>query len=169
MVKIESFKYEDGKIPAGYQCETCGAKDCRLWRRYQTFLDHQNLFCANCAEKDQPEHRLELEDPADHVTHDQIGWLVPAVPTEDGETYWGYTSVPGAGCEWWDALPIRPGQRPPSESLTPYMKRQFLRMRSNYDFLREVMAEFVEHARERLAQGLPPEEREIDRLERFSK
>lgn len=35
----------------------------------------------------------------------QIGWLVPAVPTEEGDTFWGYTSVPDAGCEWWYRLP----------------------------------------------------------------
>jgi len=38
---------------------------------------------------------------------DAIGWLVPAVPTEDNETYWGYTSVPDAGVAWWRALPNR--------------------------------------------------------------
>lgn len=168
MVQVEAFKYEDGKIPAGYHCEVCGAKDCRLWRKYQTFLDHQKLFCANCAENDQ-DKKLELDQAAGHITHDQIGWLVPAVPTEDGETYWGYTSVPSSGCEWWDALPIRPGQKPPAETLTPYMKRQFMRLRSNYNFLREIMAEFAEHARERLEKGLPPEKHAIDRLERFSK
>jgi len=35
---------------------------------------------------------------------DQIGWLVPAVPTEDG-SFWGYTSVPPEACEWWYKLP----------------------------------------------------------------
>jgi len=36
---------------------------------------------------------------------DQIGWRVPAVPTEDGKSYWGYTSVPQPGCDWWSNLP----------------------------------------------------------------
>ncbi len=36
---------------------------------------------------------------------DQIGWRVPAVPTEDGKSYWGYTSVPQPGCDWWGSLP----------------------------------------------------------------
>lgn len=36
---------------------------------------------------------------------DQIGWMVPAVPTEDGTSFWGYTSVPQAGCVWWANLP----------------------------------------------------------------
>ena len=35
-----------------------------------------------------------------------IGWLVPAVPTEEGNTFWGYTSVPYQGVYWWDNLPL---------------------------------------------------------------
>lgn len=38
---------------------------------------------------------------------DQIGWRVPAVPTENGTTYWGYTSVPPDGVAWWNRLPLR--------------------------------------------------------------
>ena len=40
---------------------------------------------------------------------DQIGNLVPAIPTEDGETFWGYSSVPQDGCEWWYRLPYAAG------------------------------------------------------------
>jgi len=40
----------------------------------------------------------------------QIGWRVPAIPTEDGDTFWGYTSVPQAGCDWWAKLPFFPPQ-----------------------------------------------------------
>lgn len=40
---------------------------------------------------------------------DQIGWRVPAVPTEENDTYWGYSSVPQAGLSWWERLPTRPG------------------------------------------------------------
>lgn len=39
---------------------------------------------------------------------DQIGWRIPAVPTEEGDTFWGYASVPQAGYEWWCRLPTRP-------------------------------------------------------------
>lgn len=39
---------------------------------------------------------------------DTIGWRVPAVPTEDGTAFYGYTSVPADGCEWWRRLPTRP-------------------------------------------------------------
>jgi hypothetical protein len=33
------------------------------------------------------------------------GWMVPAVPTEENDAYWGYSSIPQAGCEWWYHLP----------------------------------------------------------------
>lgn len=36
---------------------------------------------------------------------DQIGWRIPAVPTEANDTYWGYTSVPEPGVQWWKRLP----------------------------------------------------------------
>lgn len=38
---------------------------------------------------------------------DQIGWRVPAVPTEsEVMNFWGYTSVPSAGVDWWRNLPF---------------------------------------------------------------
>lgn len=120
-ISIAPFKYSSDSVPEGYKCSTCGASGAKLWREYQTFLDHQALSCATCAlERAQksasgckyvgpvdadgylrvvyPEHNHE------HKT-DQIGWLVPAVPTEDGETFWGYTSVPPDGVSWWRKLP----------------------------------------------------------------
>ena len=46
-----------------------------------------------------------VETMTQRIRTNQIGWRVPAVPTEDGETYWGYTSVPQPGCDWWSNLP----------------------------------------------------------------
>jgi hypothetical protein len=57
-------------------------------------------------EKETPEGPgLELSSTRERSS--LIGSLAPAVPTEDGETYWGYSSVPDAGCSWWYALPAR--------------------------------------------------------------
>lgn len=95
---VMPFRYSDAGTPEGYVCGECGATGVRLYREYQTFLDHQTLRCRSCACKSQGE---EPPDPREH----QIGWLVGAVPTEDGRTYWGYTSVPPEGVAWWDALP----------------------------------------------------------------
>lgn len=87
------------RIP--YECGDCGISGVKLWREYQTFLDHQRLRCVRCAEKDQ-NRRLDLGREGS----DQIGWLIPAVPTPDGDSFWGYTSVPLADVEWWNALPL---------------------------------------------------------------
>ena len=82
-VQVTPFKYADGKAPEGYQCHCCEAKNVKLWREYQTFLDNQCLLCFDCAIKDQKKLPQELHT-------DSIGWMVPAVPTEEGDTYWGY-------------------------------------------------------------------------------
>lgn len=42
---------------------------------------------------------------------DQIGWLIPAVPTEEGDSFWGYTSVPQDGVNWWQSLPLRKSEQ----------------------------------------------------------
>jgi len=142
-----SVDYSKQKVPPNYKCGKCGATSCKLWRDYQTFLDHQSLMCLNCACREQNKVRTTTEDgrllytdkvhywyrtaimrpdhwcgydpkngpPSDAIETrterertDQIGWRVPAVPTEGNDSYWGYTSVPQAGCDWWDRLPTTP-------------------------------------------------------------
>jgi hypothetical protein len=34
-----------------------------------------------------------------------IGWLIPAVPTAELNTYWGFSNVPEDGAQWWRSLP----------------------------------------------------------------
>lgn len=101
-VSVEPFKYEEGTVPEGYACGECGIRGVRLYREYNTFLEHQRLRCRACvvAEAGEPS---ELVGPGEHT----IGWTVAAVPTEDGVTYWGYSSVPQEGVDWWDNLPKR--------------------------------------------------------------
>lgn len=107
--------------PTGYICGTCGAEHVRLYREYQTFLEHQRLHCTACAIKDQEAERAlsdkryvegclgdvrvasKLYDP--YKPH-AIGWLVLAVPSEEGDTYYGFSSVPEDGLAWWMRLPI---------------------------------------------------------------
>lgn len=146
MKDFGAVDYSKVETPAGYKCSKCGATGVKLWRDYQTFLDHQSLLCLNCACEEQKKTRTPTEDGAslytDKIHHwyrtatsepgwwsgydpakgvpsdavetkserertDQIGWRVPAVPTEDGDTFWGYTSVPQAGCDWWASLPYQ--------------------------------------------------------------
>ena len=87
-------------IWGGYVCSDCATSGVRLWRDSHTFLDRQTLRCRACA--------LTAADKPNgwEPRGDQIGWLVPAVPTPDGQTFWGYTSVPMAAVAWWSALPI---------------------------------------------------------------
>ena len=140
-MELGPIDYTSTAPPPHYRCATCGAHGCKLWREYQTFLEHQSLSCCDCAGKSQGrdvstidaggriEHvhrrtRRQRRHTARHgyrgrrgarpVTGelgrgrtDTIGWRVPAVPTEDGSTFWGYTSVPDAGCAWWRRLPTR--------------------------------------------------------------
>lgn len=90
-----------------YRCKVCDAHGVKLWRLYQTFLNHQKLYCAKCACADQKQTGQVDESgqiDTEYGKIDQIGSLVPAVPTPDG-SFWGYTSVPEDGVEWWRALP----------------------------------------------------------------
>jgi hypothetical protein len=88
---------DHSKIWGGYTCSGCGAKGVQLWRDYQTFLDAQTLRCRACCEAHEGKS---LRDGGD-----QIGWSVPAAPTPDGSTFWGYSSAPMAAVDWWRALP----------------------------------------------------------------
>lgn len=83
------------EIWGGYKCSDCGAEGVRLWREYQTFLDRQKLRCRTCSEKHEEKE----------LRGDQIGWLIPAVPSPDGKTFWGYMSIPMSASKWWRSLP----------------------------------------------------------------
>lgn len=95
---------KDYNSPEHYRCGECHATGVKLWREYNTFLNHQHLYCRACAVKDQGKTPEDLEG-YDSERCDQIGWLVPAVPTRDGSTFWGYSSVPQGLCNWWFSLP----------------------------------------------------------------
>ena len=96
---MKRFRYTSSP-PADYLCKECGAAGVRLYREYQTLASNITLRCTACSLKEQ-----KMREPDGRHT---IGWLVAAVPTEDGKTFWGYTSVPQTGVEWWDALPVKP-------------------------------------------------------------
>lgn len=108
------MKYQDAKTPKHYRCSVCGAKQVKLWRQYQTVADAIELHCCTCAAKDQDRDISDIDQDGLYtgsyeMRSDQIGGLVPAIPTEDGRTYWGYTSVPSLGILWWKGLPTKPG------------------------------------------------------------
>lgn len=131
------FVSYNGGAPDWYKCRSCGTQGVKLWRLYQTFSVKPKLLCCHCAAKDQGKDIEGIDadgcyqNKSKHskVTFhtDQIGWLVPAVPTEEGPAYWGYSSVPEAGVEWWRRLPTSksPGEtyeNPLTEILRKAMK-----------------------------------------------
>lgn len=109
------FKYKNGVVPSSYRCGVCGATGRKLWRDYNTMLTQQTLRCGRCAckeeEKDFKQLTSEGKIPWTNrhgeflAMTDQIGSLCPAVPREENDNYWGYTSVPEPGVQWWIKLP----------------------------------------------------------------
>ncbi len=97
------------KIP--YRCSMCAAENCKLWRQSNVILSHCALLCATCAAKDQDKKIHNLLEALGEYDGDSIGELIPAVPTEDGETFYNYMSVPLERVNWWWALP--PEKRAP--------------------------------------------------------
>lgn len=113
--------YEKLEIPDNYKCSRCAAHGVKLWRQYNTMVSHLELLCCRCADPKRAadmsiEGRSPIDDSIPKHRSDQLddvvgktGSLVPAVPTVDCDTYWGYSAVPVAGCAWWRALPRWPG------------------------------------------------------------
>lgn len=94
-----------------YICSVCGASGVKLWRSYSCSC--VELKCCDCAAKDQHENISSIKQDGRHEDSlgcitDSIGWYVPAVPTIEGDNYWGYTSVPAGEIFWWKSLPLRP-------------------------------------------------------------
>lgn len=102
------INYSQSGTPTEYTCNTCGASGVKLWREYN--VCNPFLFCAKCAAESQGKSIATMKpdgsriDEHDFLT-DQIGFLVPAIPDEEGIGYWGYTSTPTDGVNWWRALP----------------------------------------------------------------
>ena len=115
------IKYASGKTHPDYKCSKCDKQGVKLWRDYNCFLNHVELYCATCAMKlEKKKGKIDAEgyrmSPLGDKT-DQIGFLIPAVPLEEGDTYWGYSCVPQAACAWWRQLPTdKPTDKPKGKS-----------------------------------------------------
>ena len=111
---VQPFSYLSYDVPEGYACAKCGANNVKLWRGYCSLpID---LVCVNCAceeegidpsSVDKNGSRRRKESPFE--TTYQIGIGVPAIPDEDGIGYWGLTSIPSKGIEWWIRLSTHAG------------------------------------------------------------
>ena len=95
---MDNVNYSKPETPAWYICSKCKIGGIRLYRQYITSADQVELLCR--------EHALlesKMVEP-DGVREHSIGWLVSAIPTEDGKTYLGYTYEPVVGVIWWESL-----------------------------------------------------------------
>jgi len=122
----QPFTYESMQVPAAYICSRCHVPGLKLWRQYNTMTNHLKLVCARCADPKTAVDRSGCHKDRYGQKSDQLtdiigttGSLVPAVPTVEGDSYWGYTSVPLAGCVWWKALPTYFDEAPLPFHITP--------------------------------------------------
>ena len=103
-------------LPPPYKCSGCAAHGVKLWRQYNTVASAIELKCVEClvrenndewTPKDASEVDADGRWEGKYQKGDQIAHHVPAVPDEEGYSFWGYTSVPQAGVDWWRRLPNR--------------------------------------------------------------
>lgn len=88
-----------------YECESCGACDCKLWRNMSSF--QVNVICWECLEAKGHEVKVNNQPHGDDQVYDsdiEPTCYGPAVPDLDGR-WWGYTSVPHWWVQWWKGLP----------------------------------------------------------------
>lgn len=107
--------YSDARVGEDYACSKCTARGVKLWRQTHTFAENVRLLCIEClcASKGLDTTKVTQEgkifDEASGLHIDQVGGLVPAIPTPSKETFWGYSAVPAGDVAWWKALPLRAG------------------------------------------------------------
>ena len=112
---ITPVDYSSTGVPSWYKCEGCDKSNVKLWRSSTPFLEHVTLLCVDCAiarsGPDKHENYSTMTEAGKHWGiggfTDQLLFGVPATPTKEGDTFWGYTSVPQDGIEWWTRLPLR--------------------------------------------------------------
>ena len=101
--------YSKPETPPNYVCIVCGANSVKLWREYMACFKYVNLYCARCAALESKEDISKIDAEGMHAGKysrtDQIGNYVAAVPTNTGDSFWGYTSIPNEGVLWWKNLP----------------------------------------------------------------
>ncbi len=137
MATTKAKKVEKNFMGADYVCAKCGAGGVKLWRDSNTFLDHLGLFCVECAMEQQCQPGVSSfgksrrkDDVFTFEDGDQIGWLLPAVSTPDGSTFWGYSSVPSDGILWWYGLPTYKDEAREVATLRVLVERH----KNNYEY-----------------------------------
>jgi hypothetical protein len=108
---VKEMRLPKAAFTLDYRCSKCKLDGLKLWRGVHGCVDkdENTLKCAACLVPDTKvgDDGRAQEKGLHGMRTDQVsGWL-PAVPVDD--TFWGYTSVPSADCEWWRALPTYRG------------------------------------------------------------
>ena len=134
-MNLGAIDYASIEVPAAYHCVKCPAVGVRLWRDYQTCADACELLCFHCAVARAGKAGDNLGDYTPDSS--SIAWVVAAVPTEDGETFWGYSSVPAMACAWWYSMT-------PDRGSTPWTPEKILsvrveRLRKDVDLLNQLL------------------------------
>ena len=109
MTDLGTFSYDLSVPPPAYRCADCDVFGPKLWR--ESYSSHVVLRCVLCA-------AAHVGQAPDLNDSDQIGSYVPAVPNEDGTSWWGFCAVPRAGVEWWHRLPSAVAVCPSRKSMT---------------------------------------------------
>jgi hypothetical protein len=97
-----------------YKRGKCGCVGVKLWRDVCMIATACELICAKCVAVDVGLPDLIVDGdgkhegkygPSDQIYNDGSTCWLPAIPTVEMNTYWGYTSVPPDRVKWWIELP----------------------------------------------------------------
>lgn len=109
----QPIDYAAGTVPSSYTCGHCGVSGVKLWRDVMAVATDVTLRCFACASiEDETSFGCDIRT-GKHPTGragepwtDQFRHRLPAIPTPDNRSFWGYTAVPPDALKWWYGLPI---------------------------------------------------------------
>lgn len=110
-VKNLKTDYNSDAVAPDYRCAECGVTGVKLWRLW--IIGAWHITCARCTAAPK---QIDISGMTPHgqipgryiPLTDQLNDRIPAIPTEKGDTWCGYTTVPQAGIAWWCRLPNWP-------------------------------------------------------------
>jgi hypothetical protein len=107
----QKVDYQSALVPTNYKCHNCGVIGVKLWREQTASLNLLSLLCCKCSGEEQEKDVKNIDDQGrvEPETHGrrryQIGCRIPAIPTEDNDSYWWHSVFPEDGAQWWRRLP----------------------------------------------------------------
>jgi hypothetical protein len=97
-----------------YKCCRCERELCKLWRKAHILSSPQDnqsqkLLCFSCIPNN---FRIRTIDPQgtflgeDGIRTYMISNMLPAVPKDDGHSFWPFRDIPENLFRWWSLLRI---------------------------------------------------------------